>query len=132
VPRDRGQSRGGLAVPGCPALGSAGQSPSEQEALYPVAYVLQDLLTVASRVVHTRAELVGLPEANTGAEVLRASLSAPRARAARDARDTSQSVLGVSWRSGTVILERRPPRLLRAQPGGCECERERRVCALYA
>jgi hypothetical protein len=45
VPRDRVQSRGGLAVLGCPALGSAGQSPSELEARYPVAYVLQDFLT---------------------------------------------------------------------------------------
>ena len=57
-------------------FGSAGQSPSELEALYPVAYVLQDFLTVASRVVHTRAELARMPEANTGAETLSASLSA--------------------------------------------------------
>ena len=33
MPRDRGESRGGLAVLGCPVLGSAGQSPSELEAL---------------------------------------------------------------------------------------------------
>jgi hypothetical protein len=37
--------RGGLAVLGCLALGSAGESASELEALYPVAYVLQDILT---------------------------------------------------------------------------------------
>jgi hypothetical protein len=49
VPRDRGAvTGGGLAVPGCPALGSAGQSPSELEALYRVAYVLQDFLTRSS------------------------------------------------------------------------------------
>ncbi len=55
-----GQSRGGLAVLGCPALGSAGQSPSELtlEALYPVAYVLQDVLAVASWVVHTHTGLI--------------------------------------------------------------------------
>jgi hypothetical protein len=35
VPPDRGQSRGGPAVLGYPAPGSAGQSPSELEALYP-------------------------------------------------------------------------------------------------
>jgi hypothetical protein len=34
VPRDRGQSRDGLAVLGCPAPGSAGQSPSALEALH--------------------------------------------------------------------------------------------------
>jgi hypothetical protein len=45
VPRDRGQSRDGLAVLGCPALGSAGQSASELEALHPVAYVVQDFPT---------------------------------------------------------------------------------------
>ena len=57
MPRDRGQSRDGLAVLGCPALGSAGQSASELGALHPVAYVLEDLLTVASRVVHTHGLL---------------------------------------------------------------------------
>ena len=54
MPRDRGQSRGGLAVLGCPAPGSLGQSASELEALYPVAYVLQDFLTVTSGIVDTR------------------------------------------------------------------------------
>lgn len=63
----------GLPIPLRP-----GQSPGEPEALYPVAYVLQDFLTVASRVVHTCAGPVRLPRANTGAETLRASLIALR------------------------------------------------------
>jgi hypothetical protein len=68
VPRDRGAvTGGGLAVPGCPALGSAGQSPSELEALYRVAYVLQDFLTIASRVVRTHARQAGCLRRTRGA-----------------------------------------------------------------
>ena len=50
---------------GCPALGSAGQSASELEALHPVASVLEDLLTVTCSSTRDRLSLAALAPALT-------------------------------------------------------------------
>ena len=68
-----------------PALGSAGQSPDELEALYPVAYVLQDLLTTTD--VRTRMAQLGtrttrrqkhplLPKPELGHDLIMAAIAA--------------------------------------------------------
>jgi hypothetical protein len=61
VPRDRGQSRDGLAVLGC-CCWLSGAVGKRARGAVSVAYVLRGLVTVASRVVHTHAEPVRLPE----------------------------------------------------------------------
>ena len=95
-PARRAYGRSSTSAPASPPQGTCTRSPgrSRRASAWPTS-----ITTVASRVVHTHAGPVRLPEANTGAEALRASLSAPQSTgAARGTRETrSQSVLGVSW-----------------------------------